>query len=148
SASSTIARVTLVERHSDGRWLLDCAFLTPIDEKQLNTLRDALKGPPTATETDSASSITIEKATVTGVLFQVRYGSSDPIRRKVSRLHVNGSWPLTIGQAMKAWVGRGPRDDTAADVRVNGCYNQNGRWLVDCSFLGAPPDDLLEKLRM
>ena len=148
STSGAIARVTHVERHGDERWLLDCAFLTPIDENQLNTLRDLLKGPPTATETDFVSSVTIEKATVTGVLFQVRYGSSDPIRRKVSRLHVNGSWPLTIGRAMKAWVGSGPRNDAAADVRVNGCYNQNGRWLVDCSFLGAPPDDLLEQLRM
>jgi hypothetical protein len=147
SPSSVIARVTHVERHGDGRWLLDCVFLTPIDEKQLDTLLEAIKGPPTATETDSASSVTIEKATVRRVVFQVRYGSSDPIRRAVGRLHVNGSWPLKIGRAMKAWVGRGPRNESAADVRVNGCYNQNGRWLVDCSFLGAPPDDLLEKLR-
>jgi hypothetical protein len=147
SASSVIARVTRVERNADGRWLLDCAFLTPIDEKQLHTLLEAIKRPPTATETDSASSVTIEKATVRGVLFQVRYGTSDPIRRAVSQLHVNGSWPLTIGRVMKAWVGRGPRNESAADVRVNGCYYQNRRWLVDCSFLGAPPDALLEKLR-
>lgn len=145
--SSLVARVIQVERHGNGRWLLDCEFLTPLDEEQVNTLLEAINRPSPATATDPASSVTIEKATVKGVLFQVRYGSSDPIRRAVSRLHINCSWPLTTGQAMKAWVGSGPRNETSADVRVNGCYNQNGKWLVDCSFLGAPPDVLLEKLR-
>ncbi|HLN29750.1 MAG TPA: hypothetical protein VK395_18535 [Gemmataceae bacterium] len=38
-------------------------------------------------------------------------------------------------------------NETAAAVRVNGCYKQGGSWLIDCYFLGAPPDILLEKLR-
>jgi hypothetical protein len=144
--SCLIARVMHVEGRGDGCWLVDCVFLTPIEEEQLNTLLQAIKAPPPSIQKVPAPSVMIEKATVTGVLFQVRYGSTDPIRRAVSRLHVNGSWPLTIGRAMKAWVGSGPRNETAADVRVNGCYHQNGKWLVDCSFLGAAPDVLLEKL--
>jgi hypothetical protein len=48
---------------------------------------------------------------------------------------------------MKVWVGSGPKNETAADVRVNGCYKQDGIWLIDCYFLGAPPAILLEKLR-
>lgn len=146
SASCVFARVSRVEPHGDGGWLLDCGFLTPIDEEQLNPLLQALNGALPASQTGSPA-ITIEKATIRGVLFQVRYGTSDPIRRAVTRLHVNGSWPLTTGRAMKAWIGGGPANETAADVRVNGCYHQNGRWLVDCSFLGAPPAVLLEKLR-
>jgi hypothetical protein len=48
---------------------------------------------------------------------------------------------------MKVWVGNGPVNETAANVRVNGCYKQGGSWLIDCYFLSAPPAILLEKLR-
>jgi hypothetical protein len=147
STSCVFARVIRVEPLSDGRWVLDCVFITPIAEARLNALLQAINATPPSPEISVPSDVMIEKAIVSGVLFQVRYGSWDPIRRAVTRLHVNGCWPLTTGQAMTAWVGGGPMNETAADVRVNGCYKQNGKWLIDCSFLGAPPAVLLEKLR-
>src|SRR5262245_2164368 len=147
STSCVFARVIRVDPLADRRWLVVCTFVTPLTEERLNALLQATKGPPPGPETTLPSDILIEKATVTGVLFQVRYGNRDSIRRAVTRLHVNGRWPLTTGRAMKVWVGGGPRNETAADVRVNGCYKQGGSWLIDCYFLGAPPDILLEKLR-
>lgn len=147
SCCSVFARVIRVETLGDQQWLLDCLFVRPITEERLNALLQAIKGSPPAPEASLSSDIIIEKAIVTMVQFQVRYGARDPIRRVVTRLHVNGCWPLTTGRAMKVWVGGGPMNETAAEVRVNDCYKQSGSWLIDCSFLGAPPDLLLEKLR-
>jgi hypothetical protein len=151
STTCVFARVTRVEPLGDGRWLLDCTFVSPLTEERLGAILRASKKSSPAQPAPSAASlpsdIIIEKVIVTGVLFQVRYGNRDPIRRPVTRLHVNGGWPLTAGRAMKVWVGGGPMNESAADVRVNGCYKQGGSFLIDCYFLGAPPPILLEKLR-
>ena len=148
STSSVVARVTRVEFFANGRWLLDCSFVTPLNEEQLSAVLLAdKKTAPENTPSTPPSDIVIEKAIVTGVVFNVRYGSRAPIRRAVTRLHVKGHWPLTPGDAMKVWVGAGPKNDTVANVRVNGCYKQSGSWLIDCFFLGAPPAILLEKLQ-
>jgi hypothetical protein len=149
SPSSVFARVSEVETRGKGRWLLDCNFVTPLTDERLQTLLevvDNLRRSSTRPVSSSAN-IVIEKAIVLGVLFQVRLGNCDPIRRAVTKLHVNGGWPLSTGQVMKVWLGSGPVNESAADVRVNGCYKQGSGWLVDCYFLGAPPEILLESLR-
>ena len=150
SVSNVFARVSHVESHARGCWLLDCTFVTPLTQERLDAFLQAANGrrapvpePPAGLPAD----ILIEKAVVLGVLFQVRYGNCDPIRRDVTRLYVNGRWPLAAGGAVKVWVGSGPMNESAADVRVNGCYKQGRGWLIDCHFLGAPPAILLEKLR-
>jgi hypothetical protein len=147
STSSVVAHVTRVEPFADGGWLLDCSFIVSICVEQLNAVVLAAKAHPQDMPLGRSSEILIEKAVVTCVDFRVRYGNRDPIRRDVARLHVRGHWPLSPGDAMTVWVGAGAKNETVADVRVNGCYIQNGRWLIDCFFLGAPPPILLEKLR-
>lgn len=147
STSSVVARVTRVDPFADGGWLLDCAFVAPINEEQLNAVLLAEKAPPQDAPASPPSEILIEKAVITSVVFKVRYGNRDPIRRAVTRLHVKGHWPLVPGDAMRVWVGAGAKNETVANVRVNGCYKQSGSWLIDCFFLGAPPAVLLEKLR-
>ena len=144
STCSVFVKIIQVEPLTEGHWLLDCMFVTPITQERLDAILQAAKAPPPV---PASSEVMIEKAIVSRVLFQVRYGNHEPIRRKVTRLHVNGCWPLTGGQAMKVWVGAGPMDETAADVRVNGCYKQDRSWFIDCFFLGAPPALLLEKLQ-
>jgi len=157
STYTVFVRVVRVEPLPEGRWLLGCSFVTPLTEERLSSLLQAAQAAqappaPPVVETappsdDGPASVTIEKVVVMGVLFQVRHGTHDPIRRKVTRLHVSGRWPLATGRAMKVWVGSGPRNESAADIRVNGCYKQDGRWLIDCYFLGPPPQLLLEKLQ-
>ena len=146
STSSVVARVTRVEAFAAGGWLIDCSLVASINEEQLNAVLLADKASQD-TPFIPPSEILIEKAIVTSVVFKVRYGIRDPIRRAVTRLHVKGHWPIPPGEAMKVWVGAGAKNETVADVRVNGCYKQNGSWLIDCFFLGAPPAILLEKLR-
>jgi hypothetical protein len=146
STSSAVAHVTRVDPFADGGWLLDCSFVASISEEQLNAVVLAEKATPQDTPL-GRSEILIEKAVVTCVDFRVRYGNRDPILRNVTRLHVRGLWPISPGEAIRVWVGAGAKNETVADVRVNGCYKQNGRWLIDCFFLGAPPPILLEKLR-
>lgn len=148
SCCDVFARVIRVETLGNQQWLLDCKFVNPITEERLNALLEAIiRGSPPAPEASQSSDIIVEKVIVTRVQFQVRYGTCDPISRVVTRLHVNGCWPLTTGHAMKVWVGGGAMNETAAKVRVNDCHKQNGSWRINCSFLGAPPDLLLEKLR-
>jgi len=148
SVSSVFAHVTRVEPHNHHCWFLGCTFDTPLNPERLNVFPRAAKVPATPEPaTGPTSNSKNEKAMVLGVLFQVRYGTCKPIRRVVTRLYVNGRWPPATGRAMKVWVGSGPMNESTANVRVNGCYKQGKGWLIDCYFLGAPPDVFLEKLR-
>jgi hypothetical protein len=146
---NAFVRVDRVEPLGEARWLLDCVFLAPLTEEHLATLLDLVNGARMPPDPDQATRLdcNTERAIIRGVLFQVRHGNQESIRRRVTRLYVNGRWPVPTGRAMKVWVGSGPMNDSAADVRANGCYKQNGGWLLDCFFLGAPPATLLEKLR-
>jgi hypothetical protein len=152
SSYNVFVRVGRVELLDQGRWLLDCAFLTPLTEERLETLLELVnraRTPPPGPDMElSLGQTAIEREVIQGVLFQVRHGNRPPIRRSVTRLHVkSGRWPVRTGQAMKVWLGSGPTNESAANIRVNGCYKQDGGWLLDCYFLGAPPATLLEKLR-
>jgi hypothetical protein len=136
----------------DGRnWRLDCTFVTPLAPERLDALLKVDVGAQAATDARPGSPLTSPTSTVrvvvTGAVFRVRLGTQEPICRPVTRLYVNDCWPVRTGQAMKVWVGSGPSNDSSADIRVNGCYKQNGVWLIDCYFLGEPPAVLLEKLR-
>jgi hypothetical protein len=136
----------------DGRnWRLDCTFVTPLAPERLDALLQGDAGARAAAETGAGSPLASHTSTVrvvvTGAIFRVRLGTQEPIRRPVTRLFVNDCWPVRAGRAMKVWLGSGPSNDSSADIRVNGCYKQNGVWLVDCYFLGAPPAVLVEKLR-
>src|SRR5947209_2475361 len=147
---NVFVRVGRVESLGEGRWLLDCAFLTPLTEERLDTLLELgnparITAPGPEPETSVGRNTLIEREIIQGVLFQVRHGNREPIRRRVTRLYRNGRWPARTGQAMKVWLGSGPMNESAADIRVNGCYKQDGGWLLDCYFLGAPPAMLLEK---
>jgi hypothetical protein len=149
---NAFARVARVESLDQGRWLLECAFLAPLTEERLDTLlelvnRARLPAPGPDTETGLAPHTEIAREIIQGVLFQVRHGNQAPIRRSVTRLYIYGCWPVRTGQAMRVWIGSGPTNESAADIRVNGCYKQDGGWLLDCYFLGPPPAALLEKLR-
>jgi hypothetical protein len=152
SSYNVFVRVGRVESPGEGRWLLECAFLAPLSEERLETLlelvnRARLPAPGPDTETSLVPHTVLEREVIQGVLFQVRHGNQAPIRRSVTRLYIYGGWPVRTGQAMKVWIGSGPTNESAADIRVNGCYNQDGGWLLDCYFLGPPPATLLEKLR-
>jgi hypothetical protein len=151
SSYNVFVRVVRVESLDQGRWLLDCAFLTPLTEERLDTLLKLVNGarmtaPGSDMETSLGRNTVIEREVIQGVAFQVRHGNRAPIRRSVTRLYIHGRWPVRTGQAMKVWIGSGPTNESAADIRVNGCYKQDGGWLLDCYFLGAPPATLLEKL--
>jgi hypothetical protein len=151
SSCTVFVRVARVEALAGSRWLLDCASVTPLSPERIQTLLRLDCGPQAAPETRlhflGATTVSTVRVMVTRALFQVRLGNRHPIRRPVTRLYVNGCWPLLTGQAMKMWVGNGPLNDSSADIRVNGCYKQDGVWLVDCSFLGAPPPVLIEQLQ-
>ncbi len=148
---NVFVRVIGVEAQDEGSWLLECAFLTPLTEERLASLLDLIgrlrMPPPPDPETGLGPTTRIEPQVLEGVLFQVRHGNEEPIRRPVTRLYMKGTWPVRTGQAMKVWVGSGPINESAALIRANGCYKQDGGWLIDCYFLGAPPAILLEKLR-
>jgi hypothetical protein len=152
SSYNVFVRVGRVESLGEGRWLLECGFIAPLTEERLDTLLELVNTarmtvPGTEPETSVGGNTAIEREVVQGVLFQVRHGNRAPLRRPVTRLYINGHWPVRTGQAMKVWIGSGPMNESAADIRVNGCYKQDGGWLLDCYLLGAPPPMLLEKLR-
>lgn len=153
STYTVFVRVVHLQQEAEGRWLLGCEFISPLTEERLNSLlelkraAEAAPPPKPAPQPEPAvSSASVEKAVIMGVLFQVRYGNTARIRRRVTRLYVTGAWPLPTGKPMRVWAGSGPIDETVANIRVNGCYHQEGGWLIDCYFLGLPPTSLLEKL--
>ena len=82
SSYNVFVRVGRVESLDQGRWLLDCAFLTPLTEERLETLlelvnRARLTPPSPDTETSLGPPTVIDREVIQGVVFQVRHFQLD-----------------------------------------------------------------------
>jgi hypothetical protein len=80
------------------------------------------------------------------VCFRANLPDGNVLSRSVTRLHMTGTWPMTAGRIVSVWVGNGKKNRTAVKLRVNECYEEDGQWVVDCSFVKAPPTELVSRM--
>jgi PilZ domain len=148
---TVFVRVVHARAQPDGRWLLGCQFVSPLSEERLHALRQAATkkvpsparlAPPAKPAANGALPVTI----VAGVHFRAKLPDGSVLSRSVTRLHVTGDWPMPAGRIISVWLGKGPKNGAAVEMKVNDCHQEGDQWLVDCTFVGPPPTDLVRSL--
>jgi PilZ domain-containing protein len=130
SSSTLLARVMNV-RLEDDSWVLGCAFVSPLSDEELQSLtRTAAAGFAPAESTHAAS--------VSDVHFRGTLPGGGIVERRIRKLTSDRPWPLRSGRCIEMRL----RDGPTVKLRVDACRSAAGRWVLECTFLGVPPDDL------
>jgi len=138
SADTLLSKVVHVTALPDGRWLLGCAFVSHLGEDEVRRLvamgqgQTSVPGNPALDEErtqldDDVESKLIQDVTWTGSV------AGKAVHRLVRRVHLTGTWPLTGGTVLKVWFGK--QAQAKARLRIDRCRRQDGRWLIDYTFL-------------
>jgi len=138
-ADTLLAKVVHVTTLPDGRWLLGCAFVSKLSDDEVWRLVAMGQGQHAGSENSANDDETTQLDLETGskVIQDVTWTGSvggKAVHRLVRRVHLTGMWPLAGGTILKVWFGRHPQ--AKARLRIDLCCRQNGRWLVDYTFLG------------
>jgi PilZ domain len=132
SQSTMLARVVHVRAEGGGLWALGCSFVSPLSDEELATLTRF--APSNAVKNAVAPS---NHLSVSNVFFRATLPQGGVVQRFIRKL--NGAWPLTAGRTVGVRFHGGP----LARVRVEGCRTAGDRLVLDCTFVGAPPAELL-----
>jgi hypothetical protein len=126
SPSTLLARVMNVRADGPGAWVLGCAFVSPLSDEELQALTRA----PEASD--------FKLPFVADVHFRGRLPDGRIVERRIRRLNPNGSWPLTPGRQIGLHF-HDASGGTTVRVRVDACRSAAGRWVLECTFVGATP---------
>jgi hypothetical protein len=137
--STVLARVVYARREPDGLWALHCKFLSPLAEEEMQTL---LHAPP-GTELPRPVPEKRHGAVISAVHFRGVRPEGGVVAFVVRRLGVPGEWQPTVGRTIALRLGGPNTKGVEVRVRVDACRSTDGRWFVDCTFVGPVPADLL-----
>jgi hypothetical protein len=154
SVYTVFVRVVHALGQPRGLWLLGCSFVTPLSEERLNALLLASskparpKAPPQA-ETTKLPEVAPKRnrSVIEGVRFRASLPDGTILSRWVTRLHMTGNWPMAQGRIVSVWLGKGKKDRTAVELRVDRCHEHEGQWVVECSFVNTPSAELVKSLK-
>jgi hypothetical protein len=137
-ADTLLSKVVHVTALPDGRWLLGCAFVSHLGEDEVRRLIDMGQGQPAGPDASGRDNESTELDVEIGskLIQDVTWtGSVDgrAVHRLVRRVHLTGAWPLAGGTILKVWFGK--HAQVKARLRVDNCRRQDGRWLIDYTFL-------------
>ena len=133
SASTLLARVVHVRAEGGGSWALGCSFVSPLSDEELAAFTRFAAPPKTATKPVAPSTSLF----VTNVFFRAKLPGGGVVQRFIRKL--NGPWPLAAGRTVGVRFRGGP----LVKVRVDGCRAAEGCFVLECTFVGAPPAELL-----
>jgi len=117
SPSTLLARVMNVRTEGDGTWALGCAFVSPLSDDELQALT--------------------RPAALRGVFLRGVLPGGGVVERRIRRLNLGGDWPPPAGRTVGLRLG-----GSLVPVRVDACRAAGGAWVLECTFLAAPPEDL------
>ncbi len=137
SADTLLARVVHTTSLPGGLWLHGCAFVSELSEDELKRLLRLGQAETKSVRNGTSPPYLVQEVTLEGV------GVQCP-PRLVRRLHVKGTWPPAAGTVLKIWFGKNPQ--AHAQVRVQRCYQEAGRWFVTYTFVDPPGPELLHAL--
>jgi hypothetical protein len=134
--NTLLTKVVHVKALPDGRWLLGCAFVSKLSEDEvwrLVAMGQSQSGSGDSAD-DSGSQFDLEtgRQVIQDVTWTGSLGGK-AVHRLVRRVHLTGTWPLAGGTILKVWFGKNP--EAKARLRIDLCCRQDGRWLVDYTFL-------------
>ncbi len=127
SPSTLLARVMNI-RPEGGAWALGCAFISPLSDEELEALTRS------AASDDAAPA----EASIADVHFRGTLPGGGVVERRIRKLNTGGQWPLAPGRRIGLRFPDGP----TLKVQVDACRSTDGRWVLECTFIGAPPAGL------
>ena len=130
SPSTLLVRVMNIRAEGAGAWILGCAFVSPLSDEELQ----ALTQPPEAE--------VAEAPFVADVHFRGKLPGGGIVERRIRNLNLNGPWPLATGRRIGLRFHDGADGGTTVRVRVDACRSASGGWVLECTFVGAPPANL------
>jgi hypothetical protein len=137
SPSILLARVMHVRAEPGGAWALGCSFISPLSDEELETLAQSVAGraPPTNNRRAGAEPLT-------DVHFLGAVPGGGVVSRFIRKFVPNRSWPLAAGRTVTLRF-REASGPLTAKVRVDACRRTDGRWVLEATFVGATPPQLL-----
>ena len=127
SQSTLLVRVMRVQAEEGGAWALGCAFISPLSDEELEAL---------------ARTAAPEAPAVAHVHFRGTLPGGGLVERRIRQLNRDGQWPLAPGRRIGLRFRDGPGAGTTAKVRVDACRPAGAGWVLECTFVGAPPAGL------
>ena len=139
SPSILLARVVNVRAEGGGAWALGCSFISPLSDEEIAALTRSADAD--AAEEKAAAAA---RPYVADVFFRGVLPDGGVVERLIRKLHRGEPWPLPAGRTLGLRFHDASGQGTIAKVRVNACRSAAGRWVLECTFVGAAPANLLK----
>jgi hypothetical protein len=152
SPHTVLARIVRVLEEPDTCWFVGCTFVSELSDEELQALvhaipeGDDLPRPPRTEVVGRASWLPAAALTaapkrrtatvVEHVHLQLFLGGGQWLRRRLSRLHVPGAWPLRPGATVRARRHTGIPRGRPLTLYVRACERDAHGWVVTCDAVG------------
>jgi hypothetical protein len=132
TTSTVLARVKYVNSDPDGGWLLGCSFISELSDEEVEQV--LVNDPLHQSTTGDTALVSPVPLIISGVLFQARTSTGEPLRWFVKRLDLSVSWPLPVGKTVALSVGISGARVAPIPMRVRECRVFGSCWVVECDF--------------
>lgn len=161
SSGPFLARVVHATTQSDSSWLLGCTFLSKLSDGELQDflrvaqevahqqpkreiVLDRLSARPVDEQLVNGVCKNLSKAVLlAGVTLESATPSGESAHLLARRLHLVGRWPPAAGSILRLTIPISSTRSLAAQVRVEECSQQEGRWTMRYTFTEKPSAALL-----
>lgn len=134
-ADTLLARVVHATRQPHEKWLLGCAFVSPLSDDELQRLLTlgrgdhALAGADFFVQEETANDEPFVAELVIAEVYWEGPDANGQLSRKLyRRLNFTGNWPLGHGAMLDVWTGQDP--EHRRRVVVDRCYQHEARWII------------------
>lgn len=148
-----LASVVYVKALPKSKWLLGCAFISPLDEDIVQRLAQPQQEDPATEEcapgyhqdadecrqTDSPAAVVVDN---------IRWRHLETGRQSISRrLYLTGRWPLAAGSVLKLWLGNKTTESECTRLWVRTCEQHGAEWMILYSIAGKPHPSVVDWIR-
>jgi hypothetical protein len=113
-------------------WLHGCAFVSPLSEDEVQRLLCLGQSGSNSVQ-DEAPTHLIEEVMLEGL-------EGNYPRRLIRRLQIKGTWPPAPGTVLKVRLGKALDDH--ANVIIERCVQEAGRWVLFYTFIDSPSTEI------
>jgi hypothetical protein len=147
TTESLLVRVAHATNLPDGKWLLGCAFVTPLSEEELEgLLRIAQARATTPSEVPRNPAQPAAETEIRNVLLAGVGRPGGVGKLAARRVRLRGAWPLRTGTLVYAWIGGRDTATRRIAMRVHRCFCYGGCWTLQYSLVDEPDQSTLRLL--
>jgi hypothetical protein len=146
TTTTVLARVAHVHAEPEGGWTLGCTFISELSDEEVKVVLNLDPVKQASLDYSGSAQGCLRNPSVSGVLFQARFGQGEILRWYVKRLDLAGGWPLPVGKVVSFRVGGLPPGTPPVTMTIKKCRIIGSYWIVDCKFRDTPSDAVLAAL--